>query len=53
MRQAEFIFVSHLHILNMFYKIPTQTEIKSFMESEIEDNNYFPILDPTSLTACL
>lgn len=53
MRQAEFIFASHLHILNMFCKIPAQTEIKPRMESEIEYNNYFPILNPTSSIACL
>lgn len=53
MRQAEFVFVSHLHTLNMFYTIPAQTEIKSCMQSEIADNYYFYILDPTLSMACL
>lgn len=53
MRQEEFIFVSNLHILNLFYAIPTQTKIKSCMGSEITDHNYFPIFDLTLLVASL
>lgn len=53
MRCEAFIFVSNLHILNMFYIILTQTKIKSCMGSEITGYNNFPILDPTLLIESL